>query len=200
MTKHNENNERVKREYFAYLKETQRNGEHSIDAAAMALSRFEAYTRHREFKAFHREQAIAFKRQLVEQPAMRGVGKISKSTVTSTLAALRKFFFWLAGEPGFRSHLRHTDADYFNASDRDLQIAQAGRPPAVPSLELIHHALSRLPAETVLQRKTGHSFRSFFSRQRRLYWIEPTLSLRARSATYSLTDTRNRRLFIDYYV
>jgi hypothetical protein len=38
MAKHNENNERVKREYFAYLKEVQRHSEHSVDANAMAQS------------------------------------------------------------------------------------------------------------------------------------------------------------------
>jgi len=36
MTKHNENNERIKRTYFAYLKEAQRHSEQSIDAVSTA--------------------------------------------------------------------------------------------------------------------------------------------------------------------
>jgi hypothetical protein len=41
MRKHNSENERTKRGYFIYLKEARRLSEHSIDAAAAALSRFE---------------------------------------------------------------------------------------------------------------------------------------------------------------
>ena len=153
MSKHNENNERVKREYFAYLKEAQRNGEQSIDAAAMALDRFETYTKHRDFKAYHRDQAIAFKRQLLEQPSRRGAGKLSKSTVVSTLTALRKFFYWLAGRSGYRSRISYSDADYFNPSDKDARIARAPRPRDVPSLEQINHTLCTMPSSTVIERR-----------------------------------------------
>ena len=121
MKKHNETNERLKREYFGYLKEAKSLGEQSIDAVAFALARFETYTKFRDFGKFHQEQAIAFKRHLAEQVNQRGVGKLSKSTVRSTLAALWSFFFWLAGRPGFRSRLTYADVDYFNVSDRDTQ-------------------------------------------------------------------------------
>ncbi len=153
MAKHNEANERVKREYFAYLKEAQRYSEQSIDAVAMALARFESYTKKRDFKAFHREQAIAFKRQLVEQSSRRGTGKLSKSTVVSTLTALRKFFFWLAGQPGFKSQFSYSESDYFNPSDRDVQIALGRRPRSVPSLKQIHHVLRAMSSDTAIQRR-----------------------------------------------
>ena len=55
MTKHNPENERTKRKYFAYLKEAKRYSEPTVDAAAKALSRFEDYTRSRNFKTFHFE-------------------------------------------------------------------------------------------------------------------------------------------------
>ena len=44
MTKHSPENERIKRQYFAYLKEAKRHSESTVDAAAKALSRFEEYT------------------------------------------------------------------------------------------------------------------------------------------------------------
>ena len=44
MTKYNAENERIKRKYFAYLKEAIRNSEATVDAAAKALARFEAHT------------------------------------------------------------------------------------------------------------------------------------------------------------
>lgn len=153
MRKNNENNERIKRTYFDYLKEAQRYSEASVDAAAAAIARFEDYTRHRDFKTFHHQQAIAFKRHLAEQTNHRGDGKLSKSTVRTTLSALRKFFEWLAREPGFRSQLKVSDADYFNPSDRDSRIALAQRPRPVPSLEQVIHVLSQMPSATNVQQR-----------------------------------------------
>src|SRR5271170_8041114 len=98
MTKYNPENERIKRKYFAYLKEAKRHSEPTVDAAAKALSRFEEYTRYRDFKRFHYEQATAFKRHLAEQPAKRSGEKLSKATLHATLTQLKQFFFWLAGQ------------------------------------------------------------------------------------------------------
>jgi predicted Zn-dependent peptidase len=67
MTSYNATNERMKRQYFAYLAEAQGHSEQSIDAVAKAISRFETYTRYKDFKAFHIEQAKAFKRDLANQ-------------------------------------------------------------------------------------------------------------------------------------
>jgi len=64
MTKHNAKNERIKRAYFTYLREARRRDEASVDGVAKALSRFEEAAGHRDFAAFHREQAVAFKRKL----------------------------------------------------------------------------------------------------------------------------------------
>jgi len=64
MAKHNGANARIKREYFTYLKEAQRRDEASIDAVAKALARFEEANGHKDFKTFHRAQAVAFKHKL----------------------------------------------------------------------------------------------------------------------------------------
>src|ERR1017187_4019280 len=101
MMKHNPENERIKREYFVYLKEAKRHSEPTVDAAAKGLSRFEEYNRYRDFKVFHFQQAIAFKRYLAEQIGKRSGEKLSKATLHATLEQLRAFFFWLAGQPGY---------------------------------------------------------------------------------------------------
>lgn len=41
MTTHNARNERIKRQYFAFLREAKRQSEDSVDAVAKALARFE---------------------------------------------------------------------------------------------------------------------------------------------------------------
>src|SRR5450631_2567797 len=125
MSKNSSHNERIKREYFAYLKEAQRHSEPTVDAAAKALSRFEAYTKHRDFKAFHFEQAIAFKRHLADQKGLQSGEKLSKATLYATLTQLKKFFQWLAWQPGYKSRLQYSDAEYFNLSGKDTRIATA---------------------------------------------------------------------------
>jgi hypothetical protein len=52
MKKLNPANERIKRKYFAFLKEVKRHSEPTIHAAAKALNRFEVYSKFRDFKAF----------------------------------------------------------------------------------------------------------------------------------------------------
>ena len=146
MAKHNAANARIKREYFTYLKEAQRRNEGSIDAVAKALTRFEEANGHKDFKTFHRAQAVAFKHKLDKQPAIRTGKPLSRATVNSTLSALRAFFTWLAGQPGYKSRLTYADADYFNLAETDVRIAKAVRIKPFPTLEQVHHVLSTMPA------------------------------------------------------
>lgn len=125
MKKHNPTNERTKRKYFEYLKEAKRHSEPTVDATAKALSRFEDYTKYRDFKAFHFEQAIAFKRHLGKQKGQRSGNKLSKATLHATLTQLKRFFQWLAWQPGYRSRFQYSDAEYFNLSDKDTRVATA---------------------------------------------------------------------------
>ena len=55
MTTHKPTNERIKRTYFAFLKESQGRSEDNVDAVALALARFEDHTKRRNFNAFHYE-------------------------------------------------------------------------------------------------------------------------------------------------
>ncbi|MGA3083115.1 MAG: site-specific integrase [Terracidiphilus sp.] len=151
--KYNAENERIKREYFAYLKEAKRHSEPTVDAAAKALSRFEEYNRYRDFKAFHFQQAIAFKRHLAEQTGKRSGEKLSKATLHATLKQLRAFFIWLAGQPGHKARLQYSDADYFNLSDKDTRIAMAQREQKAPTLEQIKHLIQTMPSGNEIERR-----------------------------------------------
>ena len=127
MTKHNAANERIKREYFRYLAEAKGRDDATVDAVAKSLARFEESTKARDFKRFHREQAVAFKARLALASNERTGERLSKATLHSTLRDLRAFFFWLAREPGFKSHIAYADADYFNLSDKAVAVARARR-------------------------------------------------------------------------
>jgi integrase len=153
MKKHHPVNERIKRKYFAYLKEAKRHGEPMIDAVAKALSRFEAYTRYRDFKAFHLHQAVAFKKHLAEQKSQQTGEKLSKATLHATLTLLKRFFQWLAWQPGYKSRVQYADAEYFNLSDKDTRIATAKRQQKVPTLEQIKHVISKMPVGNEIERR-----------------------------------------------
>lgn len=150
---YNAENERLKRRYFAYLKEAKRYSDASIDHVAKALQRFEDYARFREFRKFHIEQAIAFKRKLAKQRNAATGEPLSKATIYGTLAALKAFFVWLAGQPGFRSRLSYSDAEYFSLSEKETVIAKAKRDKPVPSLEQILHLLRQMPYEGDIERR-----------------------------------------------
>lgn len=150
---HHPSNERLKRAYFTYLSEARRYSEASLDQVAKALHRFERYTKFRDFRSFHIQQAIGFKRHLAEQVSDRTGERLSKATLYSTLTALRNFFHWLAGQPGFRSRLNYSDADYFSLSEKETRIAKAEREQPVPSLEQILHVIRRTPSDTATERR-----------------------------------------------
>jgi integrase/recombinase XerD len=146
MPKHHPDNERTKRDYFVLLKEAKGQSEASVDAVAEAVARFEADTQHRDFKSFHYEQAVAFKRRLADRVSKATGEKLSKATQYATLAHLKRFFQWLALQPGYRSKLRYSDAEYFSFSDKDSRVAKARRERPVPTLEQIKHVVATMPA------------------------------------------------------
>jgi integrase len=153
MTKHNANNERIKRKYFSFLKEAKCNGESTVDASAKALNRFEVDTNYRDFRTFHREQAIAFKKHLAEQNGQRSGEKLSKATLHATLTQLKRFFQWVALQPGYKSRLQYSDAEYFNLSAKETRVATARREQKAPTLEQVRHVISTMPTETEIERR-----------------------------------------------
>jgi integrase len=153
MTKYNEENERLKRAFFHHLAAARGLSEASIGVVASAIDRFEQSTGFRSFKRFHIEQAIAFRRKMDEATNARDGKPLSKSTILQTLNALRGFFLWLAGQPGYRSRIRYSDADFFRLSEKDTRIAKASHKRPVPTPEQIENCLGRMPTVTVLERR-----------------------------------------------
>ena len=153
MAKHNAANTRIKREYFDYLEHAQRRNEASIDQVAKAIARFEEATAYKDLKKFHREQAKAFKAKLSASKNERTGKPLARATVHSTLSALRAFFIWLAGQPGYKSKIAYSDADYFNLSEKEVRIAKATREKPVPMIDQVHHVLATMPATSDIERR-----------------------------------------------
>lgn len=135
------------------MKEAKRYSEPSIDAAAKALNRFEVYSKFRDFKSFHFEQAIAFKKHLAAQKGQRSGEKLSKATLHATLNQLKKFFKWLSREPGYKSRFQYSDAEYFNLSDKETRIATAKRHKEPPTMAQIKHVISTMSSDTDIEKR-----------------------------------------------
>jgi integrase len=153
MRKHHPKNERIKREYFVWLEEAKRMNPSSVDQVAAAIAQFEESTGHRDFAAFHFEQARKFKRVLVESTNPATGAGLAKATIYSRLMSVKAFFVWLAGQPSYKSRLTYSDMDYFNPSNNDGRIARATRERPAPTLEQIRRALSAMPAQSDIEKR-----------------------------------------------
>ena len=153
MTKYNANNERIKRKYLTFLKQAKGQNEASIDAVAKAITRFESYNRYKDFKAFHFEQAIGFKKHLANQKHHKTGKPLSLATMNGAVRHLKAFIEWLSQETGYKSRIKYSDAEYFNLSEKEARTAKATRQKPVASVEQIKHVLAMMPNDTAIERR-----------------------------------------------
>lgn len=153
MRKHHPKNVRIKRQYMIYLEEAKRLSPTSADQIAAAIDQFEAVNGFKDFAAFNIEQARKFKRHLDAATNPKTGKPLSRATTYSRLMALKDFFKWLAGQPGYKSKLTYSDADFFNPSNHDGRIANASREKPVPTLVQIRHVLASMPNETDIEKR-----------------------------------------------
>lgn len=153
MKKYNAKNERIKRDYFEYLEQAKQMNVSSVDQVAASISSFEEYTKHKDFAAFHIGQAKAFKEHLAKQTNQKTGKPLAKATLHSRLSAMKAFILWLAGQPGYKSKISYSDADYFNLSANDARIATAHRSQSVATMEQIRHVLANIKIETDIDRR-----------------------------------------------
>jgi integrase/recombinase XerD len=156
--KHNEENERMKRAYAHYLRAASGRDMTTVDKAIDAILRFERSTNFKSFKLFHIEQAMKFKDHLAKERNARTGKPLSKSTIDGTLRAVKGFFLWLAGQTGYKSRLRYSDAEYFNNNAKDARAAHAQRPAVFPSMEQCTHAFRLMPCATPIERRNKALF------------------------------------------
>lgn len=152
MKNYNEKNERIKRDYCIYLKETDHKAESTLDGIRKALHRYEEFTGFADFKTFNSKQAIGFKKHLVKTRTARTREPLSKATIHSTVNILKEFFKWMRGE-GFSKQIKLHDIGYLNLSAKDISIATSKKEPEYPSLEQIRTAVNAMPSSTELERR-----------------------------------------------
>jgi integrase/recombinase XerD len=66
---------------------------------------------------------------------------------------VKAFVLWLAGQPGYRSKISYSDAEYFNLNAKDARIAHTERDTPFPTVEQCHHVFTQMPSDTPRQRR-----------------------------------------------
>ena len=66
---------------------------------------------------------------------------------------LRHFFQWLAGQPGYKSKLSYSDADYVKLSDQDTRVSTARCEKRFPTVDQVKHVTGTMPKESEIERR-----------------------------------------------
>ena len=153
MRNFNAQNERLKRKYIDFIKETKGRDHKTLDKVTAALVKFEESTKYKPFKNFHIDQARLFKTSLARAKNPITDKSLSLTTIDATLRMVKGFFQWLSWQQGFKKVLSHGDAEYFNNNAKDARAAHAHRPVQFPSVKAAYHAFQGMPEATELQHR-----------------------------------------------
>jgi integrase len=146
-------NERVKQKYLTWLEDARRKDVKTTTQVAAAISLFEQSTRHRDFAAFHFEQARKFKRDLEAAKSEKTGKPLSQATIRSRLNMVKAFIEWLSDQPGYKSKVDYTDAAYFSPSAKQDRIATAVRDTPVPTIDQIKHVITTAPDQSAVEKR-----------------------------------------------
>lgn len=146
MNRKNSKNERIKRDYFHYLKQALGRSDSTIRQTAISLTRFEEVSRMRDFKTFDQIQAVAFKENLAKSG-------LAPATTLSTLNNLKHFFGWLALQPGFKRAIKLGDIDYLSLPEKVVRAASAPSEKSFPTLPMVEKVVAAMPNETAIEKR-----------------------------------------------
>ena len=161
MRKQNEQNERLKRTYYNYLKEVDGKDEKSLDKMLAEVRRFEESTKFKPFKKFHIDDARRFKNYMEDARNERTGKPLAHSTVDAALRTVKAFFVWLAGQPGYKSVLTYRDCGHFNNTKKNTRIAHAERDIPYPTMAQALHALQAMPSASDIEKRDKAAFALF---------------------------------------
>jgi len=146
MIPRNPKNERIKRQYADFLKHADGKAEQTIRQIEKAVQRYEGFTGYADFAAFDQLKAKGFKAELASR-------ELAKATILSTVTALKRFFGWLAAQPGYKSKINLTDIEFMSLSDKDIRAARAPADRAIPALEQVLRVVEIMPDETAIEKR-----------------------------------------------
>lgn len=143
---YNSINEQMKRKYETYLTHSKGLGDDSIKVARRALARYDAFTKHADYKTFNAQKAIDFKVYLQAQ-------KLAKTTHANCIKQMKQFFEWLAVQPGYKSKIKRDAVDYLNLSHKEKQLLKTGKVEHLPTLENVRQLVESIQPITEVDKR-----------------------------------------------
>ena len=147
-------NERLKREYFDYLRHSQGLNDKSVRKREAQILRYEAFTGFDHLRSFARERAIAHKRHLL------ALG-LAPATRNAELKGLKHFFEWMVKAEACGVAFSLLDVDYLNPSRAERSMAQAPQAKDFPTVAQALTAFRQMPAGSPVDRRNRAIFALF---------------------------------------
>ncbi len=135
MAKVNIKNERVKRKFFAWLKEADGRCNSTIDNIEKSILLYEDFTRHADFVTYGPDKAMEFKKWLGKRQFKGNL--IAVTTYYSYVKNLHKFFLWLSWQAGYKSRITPDLVNYLKVTDKEKRIATQSAIRNYPPLEYV---------------------------------------------------------------
>jgi integrase len=146
MTRPNIKNEKEKRQFLRWLKESQGYSDSTVNSIERAILIYEDFTKKADFATYKPDKAIEFKKWLHKREFK---GKtISTSTYCDYLRHISKFFLWLSWQPGYKSKITVDKVDYLKPSEKEERIASQCIPRDFPPLEYVIKLTDSIKANT----------------------------------------------------
>jgi site-specific recombinase XerD len=127
---YNPNNELMKRKHEEFLKETMGYSRDTIKFRRRVLDKYDAFTNHENYAKFNKDKAISFKDYLKKNSK-------SISSFVNYMKELKKFFFWLSEQRGYKLKITKELVEYLNVLNEYKAIAKSRPPRKYPNIEYV---------------------------------------------------------------
>jgi integrase/recombinase XerD len=148
----NPKNERLKKQYFEYLKEAKKHSDSTVDNIRKAILRWEEFSGYKDFN-LTKQGAINFKKNLAETKAQQSGEALSLSTINSTMNNLKEFFKWLAYQNGYKKKINLLNVEYLSLSENETRAAKASGFKPYPTIEQIRKVIFAMPDDTDIEKR-----------------------------------------------
>ena len=217
----NHKSEMTKRDFFAFLRNSEQFSDDSIHAYEKALLYWEDFTKTGDFSTFDDSQAVAFKDWLKAKNRKGSENPISLSYCYDILRHLRKFFEWLSKQP--KSKINVTHIGFLNLSKKESRIATRVRTIDTPTYEEVLQVLEHIKGETEVEKRdraliaftllTGARISAIaslrmknFDKRRLILEQDPASGVKTKfsksivTALFPLPDEKPLAFFLEWYV
>ncbi len=123
MSSNRAKNEKIKRQYYHWLREAQNSSEKTVDAIKKALWVYDEFSNYEDLGLFDGNRAVEYKKWLAVRKHPKTGEKISPVTQYHYLRHLRAFLLWLSDKRGYRSRIFPSDIAFLNMDKKYAKAA-----------------------------------------------------------------------------